>query len=222
MEEAREEPEPEPGPEQGTIAEAPEPWRCRKRTSPGIGVTLADGNRWELARAGLGREWNHLAQYRDHIFDEAVLTDMIRTNYIRAAAVFLLRVNYDIDEDYALALVCNTPAADMGDAVAEALVGVQGERKTCTAWMRATLICNGIAPEGVHPDDLPHVLEMLVLTGRAIHAREYTDAGVAAEKRASLMNLARRLEPAPNRNGVEHPTDDLDFGEMEDVTGPAE
>lgn len=178
--------------QEAEAVEWPDPDKCRRKGSPGgVPVVLCDRKTWELARGGL---WKRLELFRDTIYDEVTLCSTAPIAHIRAAAFWLLRANYDLTEGQAHALIMGTEPSAIADAVIDCLTTVNAGRKTFSSWARGSLLANGIKPADVPPDDLPHVLATLVLTGRAVEASDYTDSGVAAAKRSGLAMIAAKIK----------------------------
>jgi hypothetical protein len=67
-------------------------------------------------------------------------------------------------------------------------------RRGFSDWATSALIANGLRPGDNSPDLMPYVLDLLVLTGRAVDPDEYTEAGQAAGRRASLPGLRTDAE----------------------------
>lgn len=182
-----------------TSNRAPEPAEPerRRRGATGSYVTLADGQTWLFAHpvyrptaGGLTRP--PVDQPLDRIYERAVLNEGISLCDLWEVARALLRANYELSDDELNRLLGVTPgfedrklAADVLDAV----VGADSSGRGYTAWVRASLLANGLGATDVPARDLPNVLAILVATNRTIPLPKFADACRLMDERARLEAL---------------------------------
>lgn len=185
--------EPEAVPEETPFEDlSPE---SRARGIPeGYPAVLADGRTWLLHPCGLA---DLLAEERNRIYDESVLTGNVAMEDIYRAARVALHVNYRLTEAEDTWLVACVLPADLDDflqAVGNALLPTTILRRTFDDWAYSALYANGLEPSAIPESRLPHVLDQLVRTGRAVPQNKYIDSAVAASKIGNLRGL---IAPAP-------------------------
>jgi hypothetical protein len=152
----------------------------------GIAVILGDGKEWLLAECGLAEG---LAAFRNKIYDDSALTSQVRWADLYGAAYYALMVNYRLSDAEAKWLIHNADPDTVGEATCKAIVPLRVYRRTFDDWALGTLYANGLRPDEIPAHRLPHVFEILVKTGRAVHPEEYVDSGVAAAKIGGFRSL---------------------------------
>ncbi len=169
----------------------------RKAGAAGIPVTLADGQPWLLAHPayrlrpeGLTRP--QVDQALDRIFECAVLGERLSLRDLWAAARELLAANYDLsaEEMAGLLSVSEGPESQaLAANVLDALFAPDGAEKSYTAWVRASLLANGLGHDDLPARDLVNVLAILVATNRTIPLSKFADACRLLDERARLETL---------------------------------
>ena len=158
----------------------------------GVPAVLADGQAWLLRDGGL---LNELDELRDKIDDDARLTGEVVLLDVANAAARLLAANYELADDEVYTLLAGAVDQELANAVALALYGPAGGRRTYTAWAASALLANGIDPDRVPSSLRPHVLAHLEATGRCIKRSEYIESAEAARRIAGIRS--RVAKPAP-------------------------
>jgi hypothetical protein len=160
-------------------------------------VTLADGQSWLFARPTYRPDAEALSrppidQALDRIFERVVSNQGLSLGDLWEVARELLRANYDLSEHELARLLSVAPgfesrrlAADVLDAVG----GTEAGEKTYTAWVRASLLANGLGAADVPARDLANVLAILVATNRTIPLSRFADACRLLDERARLEAL---------------------------------
>jgi len=169
----------------------------RKPGAAGTPVRLADGQIWLLATPTFRPGQRPLTAPAvdgplDRIFDRLALGDGVLLQDAWAAAMVLLRANYDLGVDELAELLSISPGAEgagLVGAVLDALFGPEAAERSYSDWVRATLLANGLDAIAIPADDLPNVLAMLVATRRAVPATRFVAACRAASTRAALETL---------------------------------
>ena len=176
-----------------------EPLESERRRSGATGapVILADGQTWLLARPNYRPTSDGLTQPPldrplDRVFERAVTGQGILLADLWELARTLLRTNYELSDVELSRLLSVAPgpesttlAADVLDAVGG---GDRGE-KTYTAWVRATLLANGLGTNDIPAQDLANVLTILVATNRTIPLLRFADACRLQDEQARLETL---------------------------------
>lgn len=178
------------------MPELTEPER-RKPRAEGTPVTLADGRAWLLAnptyRPGPGSLTRPgVDQILDKIFECTVLGERLPLEDLLTVARALLKANYDLSDDEASRLVNVDTGAELQALTAhvlDALFGADRAEKTYTAWVRASLIANGLSRAEVPARDLVNVLAVLVATNRTIPLSKFADACRLLDEQARLEVL---------------------------------
>ena len=172
-----------------------EPERRRPGAS-GIPVTLADGQTWLFAHPRYQPRHEGLTRPRidgplDRIFDRAVLNEGLPLCDLWEVARELLRANYDLsgDELNSLLTVPRGDERQLASDVLDAVSGIDSGGKGYTAWVRASLLANGLGGVEIPARDLPNVLAVLVATNRTISLPNFADACRLLDERARLESL---------------------------------
>jgi len=158
---------------------------------------MGDGQDWMIARCGLV---STLDDVREALFKEHMRG---RGSYslgnLMVVVFFGLRVNYDLAREEINALMQVTDFSEIVDKVIEAILPTEAKDRSFTDWMKASLILNGIQPDSVHRDQLPHVIDMLQRLGKTVPYRDYTDLGVYLKKFGPFYQAAAEHENAKKR-----------------------
>lgn len=159
-----------------------------RRGARGVPVVLAGGAEWLIPYAVAARAMD---EYRDELYDSMALSSQVETLDVKAAALTLIRVNYELTCEEAAALITGEGADVEGlvDAVVESLIGPEEgkTRRSYTMWVQAALLSNGLDPAKIPPDMVGEVLAMLVKTGRALPAEKFVDTALYQAKRAAVL-----------------------------------
>ncbi len=176
------------------LTEVLEPAR-RRPGATGVPVKLADGQEWLLARPsyrpradGLTRPMIDLPL--DRIFEAVVLNESLSLSDLWQIARELLKANYELTDEELIRLVSVAPGSEahsFATAILDAVAGSDSVSKSYTAWVRASLLANGLTFEEIPAADLTHVLAILVATKRTIPLSQFADA-------CRLLNERSRLE----------------------------
>ena len=169
----------------------------RKPGATGSPVTLADGQPWLLANPTYrprpeGLTQPLVDQTLDRIFECAVLGDRLSLCDLWAAARRLLEPNYELSgaEMARLLSVSEGPESRaLAGHLLDALFTPDAAEKTYTAWVRASLLANGLGREDLPARDLVNVLAILVATNRTIPLSKFADACRLLDERARLETL---------------------------------
>ena len=172
----------------------------RRPGATGTPITLADGATWLLASLRFaadrdGGSFSHpdLDAEIDRLFEASTLEGEVALADVFLVARSLLRANYHLDDaEFAelASLGAEPERLAFASAVLDAVFGggSDGEPRArgYTDWARASLLANGIAASAIRPEDLTHILAILVATGRTIPASRFVDACRMVEERAHL------------------------------------
>ncbi len=172
----------------------------RKVATPeGIPVTLSDGRRRYLAEPTFRAQAPTLTTpdvdfALDAIFDDLVVRRSASLRDVWSAARTLLLANYDLDDDQVAELLRieeggEQSARMLAGSVVEALLGSDAHANSYTAWVRASLLANGLGETEIPARDLPSVLAVLVATQRTIPLTEFADACRCAQESSQLETL---------------------------------
>ncbi len=169
----------------------------RKAGAEGTPVILADGQPWLLAnptyRPGPGSLTRPgVDPILDKIFECTVLGERLPLEDLLMAARELLESNYALSDDEMSGLLSVSEGPEsraLAGHVLDALFAPDGAEKTYTAWVRASLIANGLSRAEISARDLIHVLAVLVATNRTIPLSKFADACRLLDERARLETL---------------------------------
>lgn len=176
--------------------EPTEPER-RKPGASGAPVRLADGQTWLLASPLYRPRPESLTcppvdLPLDRIFEGAVLNEGLSLCDLWEAARGLLKANYELADEEIAHLLSVSPGPEsraLAAEVLDALFGIDRAEKTYSAWVRASLLANGLGREDVPAPDLLNVLAILVATDRTIPLSQFADACRLVDERARLETL---------------------------------
>ncbi len=169
--------------------------RARNDQIRGVPVVLAGGHTWTLPYA---KTHHFLDEIRDRLFDYSVLANQYFIEDLRGAAGYLLFAAYEVTREEAFTQLLLPQRANneddtdswdyLYDAVVEALIGTKHHQRTYSAWVYTCLKINGIDPATVGPDELPHMLSMLVMMNRAPAQDQWVESAEALSKRSQIMH----------------------------------
>ena len=169
----------------------------RRPGANGVPVVLSDGQPWLLATPEFRPRPEGLTiplvdRALDAIFESAVLSESLSLCDLWDVARRLLKANYDLSDDEMADLLGVAPGAEgqeLAARILDAVFGVDGSGKTYTAWVRASLIANGLSRADISARDLPNVLAVLVATNRTVPLSRFADACRLMDERARLESL---------------------------------
>jgi hypothetical protein len=169
----------------------------RKPGATGTPAVLADGQTWLLAnpvyRAGLGTLTEPAVDGPlDRAFESAVLNEGLSLCDVWLAGRALLRANYELSDGEVARLLTVSPGENsrsLANAVLEALLGSERRERTYTAWVRASLLANGLGMAEIPAADITNVLAILAATNRTIPLSRFADACRVMDERARLETL---------------------------------
>ncbi len=184
-----EEPKNDPGSEQPSDPplppDAPTPReRMRKAFRPGVKLVDRHRRLWILPWSGISPI---LSEVRDKVFDLCALRKSVGMTDLYYACSILIQANYDVDDKEVDDIMTVCDEQELGRATITALIGPQQFRRTLTNWIAASFFANGINPEIVPAAMIPHVMFILVRTGRTLDQESYIESCEAAGKRAALL-----------------------------------
>ena len=169
----------------------------RKARAKGTPVTLADGQPWLLANPTYQPGPGSLTrpgvdQTLDRIFDCTVLGERLPVEDLLKVARELLKANYDLSDEE-ISRILNVDAGDelqtLAARVLDALFGADHAEKTYSAWVRASLIANGLSRSEIPARDLVNVLAVLVATNRTMPLSKFADVCRLVDEQARLEVL---------------------------------
>jgi hypothetical protein len=148
------------------------------------GETLTvNGQAWLLAHGGAA---SILDAYRDRMDDQVRMSGQVDMSDVYEVGRLMLASNYELTEEEVLELLASADPGDLVKAVMASLFGKAKVHRQYTMWMMASLYANGLDPEKIPAEWMPHVLDMLVSTGRTLPINKYTDAAIAAPQLAQM------------------------------------
>ena len=151
-------------------------------------VTLSDGQTWLLAPAGVAPI---LSELRDGLYDDSVLYQKVPYTAILQAAWVCLLANYNLTDAELSGLLTGLSDEQeqaLATATMNAIFGSGQSLRTYTDWAVSALYANGLNPANIPASTIPHVLNQLVRTGRAVPESDWVTAGIAAEQRKKLFD----------------------------------
>ena len=143
----------------------------------------AMGGEWLLARPGLSPDLDGL---RDRLFDDMTLTGKVVSQDIYEAAFILLKLNYQVTSEQAGDVLMAAEKVALCQAVLAAFFGPVKLERNYSEWARASLRINGLDPLAVSARELPHILNLLTLTGRTAGASKYVESAEAVDRRTQM------------------------------------
>ena len=173
-----------------------EPQRRRPGAS-GNPVTLADGHVWLFAHPEYRPRSEGLTRPLidgplDRIFDHAVRNEGLPLCDLWEVARGLLGANYDLSDEELNTLLSVSPGFEgrrLAIDVLNAAAGTDSGEKGYIAWVRASLLANGLGGSDVPARDLGNVLAILVATNRTIPLSKFADACRLVDEQARLETL---------------------------------
>jgi hypothetical protein len=169
----------------------------RKPGARGRLVRLSDGRDWLLAEptfrpSPAGLTSPNVDAELDLFHEQIILTDNIPLVDIMAAARTLLLANYDLDEAEIAELLevdAGEEAETLAGIVLESLFGPDQKVRGYVAWVRASLLANGLAPTSIPASAINDVLSILMATNRTVPPSQFVDVCRAVRDRDSLERL---------------------------------
>lgn len=170
--------------------------RERQRADALTGVDIQDGQgqTWRFRQLPLARDFDPI---RDRMYDQSVLKGTVDLIDIYVCGLAMLTDNYDLTPDEGRMILFSMERDALVRGVAGGVFRPDAFRRTYSAWARASCWLNGVNPDTVPGEDLPHVLYLLQRTGRTIPLDEYTEASEANNAWNALAALAKpKAKPA--------------------------
>jgi hypothetical protein len=174
-------------------------------TFPNARDTLRPGARGTVATIA-GQEWC-LADYPpdfsavwDHLFDANALTGQYDPIDLRSAAAVLILACHDISPRDAVALVWRCYDEVLVAAVEAAMFGPTEPDRGWSSWCQASLLAAGLDPDRVPKPQLLDVLELLVLTGRAVPAERWISSVAVAREKAAADQIRSQFRAMARPN----------------------
>lgn len=166
-----------------------------------VGAKLAIGDHtWLLPLAMTSAD---LDPFRNEMIRQCAFKGTYSADLLRDAGQLLLMMGYDLRANEAYYLIRSAPLDPLRDALEEALLAYSDNREVgYHDWVRSSLIANGIAPELVDDADLPHVLNQLLATGRAVPPDKFLGVAIEGAQFQAIKNMA---VPAPAQPPAEVP-----------------
>lgn len=169
----------------------------RKPGARGTPVRLADGHVWLLANPSFRPRPEGLTRPQvdgplDRIFESTVLNEGLSLFDLWSVGRELLKDNYSLSDDEAATLLSVSAGGESRSLAIEILGALfdSGQvGRTYTAWVRASLIANGLDRVSIPAQDLSNVLTILVATNRTIPLARFADACRLSDERARLETL---------------------------------
>lgn len=160
-------------------------------------VSLADGQSWRLAEPVFrpcvyGLTNPDVDQPLDRIFESSVLNEPMDLCDLLEVARNSLKANYELSEDELEGLLSVSPGPEaerLGNEILKAVLVSEVAEKSFTAWVRASLLANGLGQTDVPARDIVNVLAILVATNRTIPLSRFADACRIQDERARLETL---------------------------------
>jgi hypothetical protein len=169
----------------------------RKPGAKGTPVILGDGQPWLLANPTYRPRADGLTRPLvdrpfDRVFESSVFNEGLSLCDLWEVARELLRANYDLTDAELARLLSVSPGAEsraLATEVLDALFGFDSAERSYTAWVRSSLIANGLDRTDIAARDLLSVLAILVATNRTIPLSRFADACRLQDERARLETL---------------------------------
>ncbi len=163
----------------------------------GIGIRLANGEDWLLARPVVRATRGPLTEPDvddaiERLHEHMTLGEDLPLVAIWDAARRLLAPNYRLSSDEMAGLLEVSPgeeAEGLARAVLDALFGPEDRARGYNDWVRTSLLANGLGGHRFRADELADVLAVLVATGRTVRPEKFVDVCRAAEERSALEHL---------------------------------
>ena len=169
----------------------------RKIGATGTPVVLSDGQTWLLAnpcvqpsRRGLTTPCIDTAI--DRLFESTVTNEGLKLTDLWEIAIGLLEENYRLTDRELCELLSVSPGPEsqiLATTILDALFGSERSERGYCAWVRASLLANGLCETKVPARDLLNLLTILVTTNRTIPLSRFVDACRVLEERSRLESL---------------------------------
>jgi hypothetical protein len=169
----------------------------RKMGATGTPITLADGQTWLLANPSYqplrdGVTMPCIDSALDRIFESTILDEGLKLTDLWEVANELLSKNYRLTTIELGKLLSVSPGAEsrsFASSILDALFASDQSERSYTAWVRASLLANGLSETKVPAQDLLNVLTILVATNRTMPLSKFVDACRLLEERSRLETL---------------------------------
>lgn len=169
----------------------------RRVGSTGTPITLANGQTWMLANPSFQPSRDRLTapcidSPLDRIFESTVFKEGLNLTDLWEVAIELLNENYELTTSEVSELLSVSPGAEsqaLACAILDALFASDRSERSYTAWVRASLLANGLSEAKVPANDLLNLLTILVATNRTIPLSRFVDACRVFEERSQLETL---------------------------------
>jgi hypothetical protein len=148
---------------------------------------LVGGETWLLAHGGIA---SVLDPFRDRMDDQCRLSDQVNMVDVFEVGLILLRGNYELTTEEVIGLLQGADSKALVAAVMAAVFGDPKPHRTYTIWAMSSLYGAGLDPDKIPAEWIPHVLQSLVMTGRAVPISQFTDAAMAAPRLKALRARA--------------------------------
>lgn len=166
----------------------------RRASADGQPFRLADGQEWLFATpryqpASPGLVHPAIAPLIDRIFADSILRRSIQVADVEAAAIALLRENYDLSSREIASLLAFESEDDwqrLCQHVVALLFGSDDRPRSYTDWVRQSLLANGLAAVDLESRDVMGVLSILVATNRTSPLTQFVDVCRIAEEEQEL------------------------------------
>jgi hypothetical protein len=182
-----------------TSSPTPEPieYERRKPAASGTIVKLGDGQPWLLANPSYSPRLKGLTQplidrALDRLFESSVLDGNLALSDVAEVGRALLKENYELSENEVTRLLTVSPGPEcraLASAVLDAMFGSDQTEKSFSAWVRATLLANGLCGIEIPAKDLLNVLAVLLTTNRTIPLSKFAEACRLLDERSQLETL---------------------------------
>lgn len=169
----------------------------RLPSARGTLIPLANGEEWLFSSLQISMNASGLTAPKidlelNSIFDGMTTEGRVNLTDIWTVGRLLLNANYNLSDDEISELFefrTGTEIQDFADKVLSHILFLDSKAKGLIDWVRASLLANRIDPCLLSFRDLPHVLETLVATNRAIPLSKFADACQQSQERDLLDSL---------------------------------
>ena len=160
-------------------------------------IPLANGEEWLFSALQISLSADGLTVPKidlelNSIFDGISTEGRVNLTDIWTVGQVLLSSNYNLSDDEVGELFefkTGTETQNFADEVLSHILFLDSKSKGLIDWVRASLLANRIDPRLLSLRDLPHVLETLVATNRAIPLSKFADACRQSKERDFLDSL---------------------------------
>jgi hypothetical protein len=169
----------------------------RKIGARGTPITLADAQTWLLASpsyrvSGDGLTTPCIDSALDRIFESTILKEGLNLADLWEVASELLKENYWLTTSEIGELLSVSPGIEsqsLARSILDALFASDRSERSYTAWVRASLLANGLSETKVPAQDLLNLLTILVATNRTIPLPKFVDTCRLLEERSHLETI---------------------------------